>query len=170
MNVLVTAASRHGSTQQIAEAIAEGLRSRGHEASATALDDATTIDGFDAVVFGSAVYEGRWLKPARTFAKRLETELSAVPTWIFSSGMTGAPDPARADAPPTEAARVAAAIGAERVDVFRGKLDHAVLGPLERTIIRAVNAEEGDFRDWDQIDAFAAEVASSLDRRSALVR
>ena len=43
--------------------------------------------------------------------------------------------------------------------VFAGKLDKAELGRLERTMVRAVRAPEGDYRDWDDIAAWAARIA-----------
>jgi menaquinone-dependent protoporphyrinogen oxidase len=46
--------------------------------------------------------------------------------------------------------------------VFAGKLDKAELGRLERTMVRAVRAPMGDYRDWDDIAAWAASIADSL--------
>jgi menaquinone-dependent protoporphyrinogen IX oxidase len=67
VRVLVTAASRHDATREIAETIADGLRRRGVDAEARPLDEVVSLDGFDAVVLGSAIYMGRWLKTAREF-------------------------------------------------------------------------------------------------------
>jgi menaquinone-dependent protoporphyrinogen oxidase len=61
VRVLVTAASRHDATREIAEAIADGLSRRGVDAEARPVDQVTSLDGFDAVVIGSAIYMGRWL-------------------------------------------------------------------------------------------------------------
>ena len=46
--------------------------------------------------------------------------------------------------------------------VFAGKLDKAELGRLERTMVRAVRAPEGDYRDWDEIAEWAARIADGL--------
>ena len=46
--------------------------------------------------------------------------------------------------------------------VFAGKLDKADLGRLERTMVRAVRAPEGDYRDWDEISEWATRIADSL--------
>jgi len=89
MRVLVTAASRHGSTAEIAEAIATGLTRRGADAEAIPIDEVDGLEGFDAVVLGSAIYMGRWLKPARKFAEAHAAELSQRPVWLFSSGPLG---------------------------------------------------------------------------------
>jgi menaquinone-dependent protoporphyrinogen oxidase len=46
--------------------------------------------------------------------------------------------------------------------VFAGKLDRSELGFAERAMVRAVHAQEGDFRDWAAIDGFASEIAGGL--------
>jgi menaquinone-dependent protoporphyrinogen oxidase len=51
------------------------------------------IADYDAVVLGSAVYTGHWLKLAIEFARRFSDALIARPVWLFSSGPVG--DPAR---------------------------------------------------------------------------
>lgn len=92
MHALVTAASRHEATREIAEAIADGLNRRGVDAEARSVDQVTSLDGFDAVVIGSAIYMGRWLKTARELVSEHAAELSAMPVWLFSSGPLGPPD------------------------------------------------------------------------------
>jgi len=46
--------------------------------------------------------------------------------------------------------------------VFAGKLDKAELGRLERTMVRAVRAPEGDYRDWAEIAEWAARIADGV--------
>lgn len=58
MRVLVTAASRRHGTREIAGAIATGLIERGLEAKVVPLEQLTSLDRYDAVVLGSAVYTG----------------------------------------------------------------------------------------------------------------
>jgi len=65
MRVLVTAASRHGATHEIAAAIAAGLVRRGVEAQACPVAGLDGLDGYDAYVIGSAVYVGRPVSIAR---------------------------------------------------------------------------------------------------------
>jgi menaquinone-dependent protoporphyrinogen oxidase len=65
MRVLVTAATRHGATEEIAAAIGEVLAGRGLDPTVAAPEQVKGVDGDDAVVLGSAVYAGHWLKPAR---------------------------------------------------------------------------------------------------------
>ena len=89
MRILVTAASKHGATREIAAAIAEQLRSCGHTVDIREPELVHNFDGIDAVVLGSAVYAGHWLKSARDLVDRLGPELVARPVWIFSSGPIG---------------------------------------------------------------------------------
>lgn len=91
MRVLVTAATRHDAMREIAEAIGAGLAERGIDAETRPIDEVTDLAGYDAVVLGSAVYMGRWLKPARQFAEHNCTALAAIPVWLFRSGPLGPP-------------------------------------------------------------------------------
>lgn len=51
-----------------------------------------SIEGYGAVVLGSAIYLGQWMKPAKEFAARETAALSSVPVWLFSSGPVASPD------------------------------------------------------------------------------
>jgi menaquinone-dependent protoporphyrinogen oxidase len=81
VGVLVITASRHDSSREIAEAIARGLTERGVDAEARPIDQIADLGGVDAVVVGSAIYMGRWLKPAREFVSEHGVELSSMPVW-----------------------------------------------------------------------------------------
>jgi menaquinone-dependent protoporphyrinogen oxidase len=85
MKVLVTAASKFDSTNQIARAIGEVLRSRGFSATVARPEDVRRIDRYDAVVVGSAIYSGQWLRPARKFVTRSAAALAGRPVWVFSA-------------------------------------------------------------------------------------
>jgi len=160
MHVLVTAASRHGATAGIAEAVGDELRARGFEVSELPPDRIETLRNVDAVVLGSGVYAGRWLEPARSFVTRHREALALLPVWLFSSGPVG--DPAKPQGDPSEVAEITAAIGARGHRVFAGRIDRHELGFAERAIVRVVGASEGDFRDWDGIRAWADEIAGAL--------
>jgi menaquinone-dependent protoporphyrinogen oxidase len=91
MRVLVTAASKYGATAEIAAAIAESLAGHGLEATVLSPEEVKGVDGYDAVVVGSAVYAGHWLKPARELVERHAGVLAGRPVWLFSSGPVGDP-------------------------------------------------------------------------------
>lgn len=161
MRTLVSAASRHGSTAEIAQRIAGVLRSRGHETLVLPPDRVVTLTGFEAVILGSAVYTGGWLKQARELIGRLAGELGPRRVWLFSSGPVGEPR-----VPATQPRGVESLI--DRADArghmtFDGRLLATGLGLGERLAVRTIGAATGDFRDWTAIEAWAGEIADDLD-------
>ncbi|MGZ5291694.1 MAG: flavodoxin domain-containing protein [Actinomycetota bacterium] len=160
MKVLVTAASKHGATRDIAQAIAEVLAERGFDASLLEPQEVGPVEGYDAVVLGSSVYAGRWAKPAKELVERSGDALAARPVWLFSSGPIG--DPLKPEGDPADAAEVMKATGAREHRVFGGKIDKRELNLAERAVVRAVRAADGDFRDWDEIRAWAGGIADAL--------
>lgn len=159
MRVLVTVASRHQATQEIAEAIAAGLAARGVSAEARPIEKVRGVDGYDAVVVGSAIYMGRWLKPARRFVKTNAQHLVPIPVWLFSSGPLGPSDHLIPEGEPADASEMTSLAHAREHRVFAGRLEKKRLGLTERAAVAAVRAPEGDSRDWGAIDAFAGEIA-----------
>jgi len=82
MRVLVTAATRYGATDEIAQVIAEVLGEHGLEATLLPPEQVEGVDGYDAVVVGSAVYAGQWLKPARELVERHAGALAGRPAGV----------------------------------------------------------------------------------------
>jgi menaquinone-dependent protoporphyrinogen oxidase len=167
MTVLVTAASKHGGTREIAETIAGVLDDRGVSAEFRDIEDVRDLDGYDAVVLGSGVYLGQWLKEARTFVERFGADLGQRETWLFSSGSIVG-DPPVADDPNALrsglAERLVERTQAREHKLFAGKLDKGRLGLLEKAAVRAAHASDGDFRDRGEVDRWAAEIAAELRR------
>jgi menaquinone-dependent protoporphyrinogen oxidase len=162
MRVLVTAASRHRGTLEIAEAIASGLSDRRIASVSVPVEQVTTLHGYRAVVLGSGVYAGRWLGEARRFAQIHVSELCMTPVWLFSSGPVG---PADRPIPPGTPADVPVLMRLTRASghrTFGGRLDLAGLHFAERAAARMIHAPGGDSRDWDAVDRFAAEIAREL--------
>ncbi len=165
MSVLVTAASRHGSTAEIAGAIAEELRARGAVVTVLAPESATSVAGYDAVVLGSAVYAGHWLEPAVRFAERFGPELAARPVWLFSSGPVGKPTGKLAQAmatDPAELPRLAALTGFREHRIFPGKLSPKSLPLGQRLSLLVFRGMTGDFRDWAAVRGWAASIAEQI--------
>lgn len=166
MRVLVTAASRHGATREIAAAIGRALGRAGLDADVRpieSLDGPGVFDGYDAAVIGSAVYYGHWLEPARELASLNAVALEHLPVWLFSSGPVGTA--AGGQLPAGDHVDVAALVQSTRAldhRVFGGKLDRAQLGFRERAVVAALRGTDGDARDWAAIDAFADEIAARL--------
>jgi len=162
MRVLVAEASRHGSTLAIAEALAHTLREElpGAEVDVHVVEDALDVGPYDAVVLGSAVYLGRWLEPARRFARRNAGELLHKPVWLFSSGPLGE-QPVQ-DSEPHDATEIAGELDARGHEVFLGRLDRDDLGLAERAVVGVVRAPYGDFRDWPAVQEWGRRIAAAL--------
>jgi len=158
VSTLVAYASKHGSTAEIAERIAATLRGAGHDAVALQASAVRDVDDFEAVIAGSAVYMGHWMKDATEFVRRLRSGLETRPLWLFSSGPVGP------KALP-EAAEIA--IYRTQFDVkdqrtFDGALDKKRMSLSERMMVRAVKAPYGDYRKWQDIDLWAMAIATWL--------
>jgi len=160
VRVLVTAASKYGATGEIAQTIGDVLGVRGVETSVASPDEVTTIDGFDAVVLGSAVYAGRWMRSAKELVDRFADALAGRPVWLFSSGPIG--DPPKPDEDPVDVADLVKATRARGHQVFAGKVVRKQLSFPEKAIVVALRVPDGDFRDWDQIRHWASGIADSL--------
>jgi menaquinone-dependent protoporphyrinogen oxidase len=165
MHVLVAHASRHNATAQMAEAIAAVLREPGDDdprpsVDVSAVDDVDDVESYDAVVLGSAVYEGRWLPAALLFAAENEAILSSRPVWLFSSGPVGEH---LSDLPDAEdLSALTESLDARGSRTFAGRLRAAELQMDERAVVRRVHAAEGDYRDWHEIRTWAEGIRDAL--------
>ena len=65
--VLVAVSSRHGSTDELARKIAATIAEHGLAVDVRPMDEVDTVFPYEALVLGSAVYMGRWLRDAREF-------------------------------------------------------------------------------------------------------
>jgi menaquinone-dependent protoporphyrinogen oxidase len=160
MKVLVCAASKYGATSEIAQAVADVLAGRGCEVTVLPPQEVGAVEEFDAVVLGSAVYMGRWMKPARELAERSAAALAARPVWLFSSGPVGEP-PKPADNP-VDVTEILQSTKARDHQIFTGKLVKKHLSFPDRAMASAIRAAEGDFRNWAEIREWAAGIADTL--------
>jgi menaquinone-dependent protoporphyrinogen oxidase len=161
MRILVASASKHGATAEIATRIGNTLRGEGFECEVRDVCDVPDPSGFQAVVLGSGVYAGQWLKDARKFIDKNAAALQTMPVWVFSSGPLG--DPLKPDdEEAVTAAGVVEATAAIEHRLFAGALDKSKLSFGEKAIVKAVRAADGDFRDWAAIDAWAEQIAVAL--------
>jgi menaquinone-dependent protoporphyrinogen oxidase len=160
MNVLVTAASKHGATTEIAEAIADKIRELGLEVDLRSPDAVSDMALYDAAVIGSAVYAGHWLAPARQLVETHAGRLAEIPVWLFSSGPIG--EPPKPEEEVVEVAPMMERLGARDHATFAGRLDPQRLGFVERALVAALRAPHGDFRDFNAIRSWAAEIAVAL--------
>jgi menaquinone-dependent protoporphyrinogen oxidase len=161
MTILVTYASKHGSTEEIAERIAATLQRSGIETDLKPVEAVRDVEPYAAVVLGSAIYYGSWLKEAREFVHRHEAALVARPVWLFSSGPLGV-EVKDAEPQPKELAEFQESVKPRDPRIFFGALDYSQLSFMERMVVKGVRASEGDFRDWAAIEEWAQSIAHAL--------
>ncbi|MZF87798.1 flavodoxin domain-containing protein [Streptomyces sp. SID5643] len=166
MDVLVGHATAHGSTRQIAERVAAELRRAGLAARARPMAEVDDADTYEAFVLGSAVHNQRWLTPAAAFIRDNRDVLGMRPVWIFSVGM-----PAALRGPwkrlvtkevPVIERDLPAGLAYRGHRLFSGVLTPAQLPRAGRIFFRVMGGRFGDYRDWDAIDAWTAEIAAEL--------
>ncbi|MFF8925904.1 flavodoxin domain-containing protein [Streptomyces longwoodensis] len=158
--VLITYGTTNGSTAKIAEAVAEVLRKEGLTAEARPAPSVASIETYDAVVVGGALYTGRWHRDARRFVRRHRRALAERPLWFFSSGPLDASASQR-DTPPVSGVRRAMdRLGARAHVTFGGCLEESARGRAARMILRS--GKGGDFRDFPAIEAWAERIAEEL--------
>jgi menaquinone-dependent protoporphyrinogen oxidase len=182
---LIVFASRHGATQGIAEHIGRTLKTEGIDAVVIPAADAPDPRNYDAVVVGSGVYMGSWLGDGIEYLERHAETLQGRPTWLFSSG----PIPGSSKEQPAEEDRYGGALGPEdgpgsggrkRIEAVAesiGVRDHRIFKgafdpsdppkAMSERLARMLPAmkkilPEGDFREWDVIEAWAREIAPKI--------
>ena len=162
MKVHVITASKHQSTTGIGEAIAERLRGHGLHVVTEDADEVQRLPPREeAIVLGSPIYMGKWMKPAHRVMEDLAAEPPGRRIFMFSVGPVGDP-PNPVDAVAEEEVERFGAERAESSRMFSGRIDRSLLGALERLAVTAVKAPDGDYREWEQIDAWADEIAHRL--------
>jgi menaquinone-dependent protoporphyrinogen oxidase len=166
MKILVTYASKHQSTAEIANTIGEVLREFNFlQVSVQPVEAVEDVTPYEAVVLGSSVYVGQWQSSAAYFLRNHQQKLTERHVWLFSSGPTGEGDPntlMKGWEFPESLQPIADLVKPHDIVLFHGKLDPANLNFMERSAIRLVKAPTGDFRDWDAIRAWAASIAALL--------
>ena len=168
MRVLVGFATCHGSTAEIAERVAGRLRSRGDTVDCKAMTEVHDLGSYDAAVLASPIHDQAWLAEATDFMARSEAALGRLPVWLLSVGMPGAlPGRVQGWAMQEEgqvAAKLSPLVQARGHRLFSGVVRKEHLTPGGRTKFRLKGGRYGDFRDWDQIDAWSDMVADDFHR------
>ena len=169
-DILIAYASKYGSTAQIAENIALRLKKAGFEPKVMNAGDVRNMEGYTAVILGSAVYAGNWLKEAADFLEKFKQDLALRPVWLFSAGPTGKGDPVEQMKGwrfPEALKPLADSIHPRDIAFFHGTLDMDKLRFAEKLIVRALKAPAGDFRDWEMINTWADGIAQTLKAKLA---
>lgn len=162
--ILITYATRAGSTAEVAAAIGETLAERGFYVDIKPVKTNPTLEGYDAVILGSAVRMGNWLPEMIDFVKQNQTTLAQVPVALFTVHMLnlGADET-------SHAARMAYLNSVRPLlkptdeAFFAGKIDLRTLSFVDRLIVKMVGTAQkdspiGDLRNWSEIQAWSSVV------------
>ncbi len=161
---LVTWASAFGSTEEIALRIALTLRNAGRIVHTAPMTEIDSIDAYSCVVLGAPIQYDRWMKEARVFAHRHREALQERHVAGFFSCLTlshkGPAAQRKAESYAGHIADQLPGVKAEEVGAFAGVLDTSRMGLPTRLLIRGImnlmGVAEGDYRDWERIQAWSS--------------
>ena len=166
--LLVAYATRYGSTAEVAEAVGGRLRERGFGVEVRPVGQARSLEGYDAVVFGTPFYLGGMLKEGRAWLESQRTALEARPNAIFAFGPTSAADDlaetakqldkALAELPWLEPLAARMFVGA--YDPAKLRFADRLLTKLPASPLHGLGA--CDDRDWRAIGEWADETGEAL--------
>jgi menaquinone-dependent protoporphyrinogen oxidase len=167
--ILVTYASRAGSTASVAEAIGQALRESGAQVDVRSMKDVEDLSPYRAVVAGSAIRGGKWLPEAMDFMRAHRAELARMPCATFMVCITLA---MRNGEKYREGLRdwmaeVRSLARPVSEGMFAGMLDFSKVPLTFNTLLMRLMVligvfPRGDYRDWGAIRAWAESLAPQL--------
>ena len=165
-SILLAYASRFGSTQEVAEAIAAILRENGLEVDLQPMREVKSLDRYDAVVLGAAIYNAKWNTEAHQFVSQYQHALSQVPVVIFTLGPLSSSDAAKRNSRRQLDSELAKYpwLKPVAIEIFAGKYDPSK--PGMRFFDKFLPAR--DVRNWDAIRDWANELTAQLERARTL--
>lgn len=154
--ILVTYATRAGSTAEIAADLAQILTRRGFSVDLVPVKEKPKLSQYQGVVLGSAVRMGSWLPEAVEFVKNNQAALNTLPAALFTVHLLNlAEDETSRAARQAYLKDVYPLLKPAHEAFFAGVIDPAKLSWLDRLAVQVVKSPVGDFRDWDKIRAWA---------------
>ncbi|QBJ96842.1 hypothetical protein ERC79_13435 [Rhodococcus sp. ABRD24] len=172
MAVLVGYATANGSTRGVAEAITASIKRSGEDVDIRPLGETTSVAGYRACVFGSAIHNGQWLTEASEAIERLSTDLRGRTVWAFSVSSVGTTSTflspllarglRRATPEPRAVATLRSTARVRDHRFFAGAIAPGDWPGTGRIVFRMMGGHYGDARDWHDIDNWAADICANL--------
>ncbi len=162
--VLVVYWTGTGCTEGVAKRIAATLADQGMEVDVKTFRSAPDTSGYDAVVAGSGTRAGSWHAAAKRWMTGNAVALKEKPLAIFTVCMALSEGPENTEEALGYTDKLLAKTGLEPLGrgVFAGWYEPQKFNWLERQIMKMKKAKEGDFRDWEAIENWAAGLVPSL--------
>lgn len=155
--VLVVYATRHGSTAEVAQEIGNVLRSSDLETDVKAVDEVEDLGPYEAIVFGAPLYMGRMQRAGTRFLAAHNEELSSRPLAVFSLGPNDTEDSRRGAQKQLDRKLAKRPdLHPFAVGLFGGVIDS------EKLRFPFSKLNDGDWRDWDAIRAWAGSLVPQL--------
>lgn len=85
-SILVSYATRYGSTQEVAKVVAETIKKRGFSVELLPMRNVSNLHAYEAVVIGAPIYIGRWHEEMRKFLQTHQIWLQKLPVALFTLG------------------------------------------------------------------------------------
>lgn len=168
-SILVTYASRAGSTAEVAEAIGKTLEETGARVDVLPMHKVKDLSTYGAVVAGSAIRKSKWLPEAADFIQTHRTELSKKRFAMFTVCITLAMSNGGQyrSAVSNWVAPIRAQVHPLSEGLFAGMLDFSKLPFNWDTLMLRLTVAfgifpRGDHRDWDAIRAWAGSLKPAL--------
>jgi menaquinone-dependent protoporphyrinogen oxidase len=173
--ILIAYDTIHGSTAEVADHIGKELCARGFTVDVRCVGNASSIENYDAVILGSAIYEFNWLPDARRFVRNHYSTLASKPIAVFIVCSAMYQDtPENRDA--VQKAFVSPlinrypAISPLSIGLFGGAVDFNTnrYNLFEKFVLRILGKvlgfkDNADWRDWDYISDWAQEVGDLVE-------
>jgi menaquinone-dependent protoporphyrinogen oxidase len=165
-SVLLAYATRFGSTQEVAEAVAASLREAGLKVDLQLMKQVESLDQYEAVVLGTAIYNTKWHADAHQFLGRHQAALMQRPVAIFTLGPLSSSAAAMRNSRRQLDKELAKYSWLKQValEIFAGKYDPTK--PGMSFFQRLVPAR--DYRDWEAIRAWATALPAQLEHAEML--
>lgn len=166
--ILVTYATRAGSTVGVAEAIGQTLTDCGLQVEVRPMTEIKDLTPYRAVVAGSAIQESQWLPEALQFVKTHQATLQQKPFAAFLVCIAMSSKNTRYHAGVADWLKpVRQMVKPASEGYFAGALDFSKLPRNLKTMLMRVVVmtgfwKEGDFRDWQAIRAWAEALPAQL--------
>lgn len=167
-SILLAYASRFGSTQEVGETIATSLRQAGLDVDMQPMADVKTLDAYDAVLLGAAIYNAKWHADAHRFVSLHQEALEQKPVAVFTLGPLSPSEAAKRNSRRQLDIELAKYpwLKPVAVEIFAGKYDPSKPGLsfFERFL------PARDYRNWDAIRAWAKALAARIQQDEMIVQ